>query len=111
MINIEQQVMTEYTEAVRAISLPPAFLGYDRNGFMKTKNYFVYVSKLDPSDLHTGATLWRKYKEIRLLLMNDYAPFLTKRLSGGLPPSGKSFAEILTAVRKEVYEAYEDIAQ
>ena len=101
MVNIEQQVMTEDTEAVKAIFLPPAFLGYDRNGFMRTKNYFVDVAKLDPNDLHTGATLWRKYKEIRLILMNDFAPLLTKRLPGGLPPSGKSFAEILTAVRNQ----------
>ena len=43
--------------------------------------------------------------------MNDFTPLLTKRLPGGLPPSGKSFAEILSVVRKEVYEAYEDIAQ
>ena len=111
MINIEQQILAEYTEAVKAIFLPPAFLGYDRNGFMRTKNYFVDIGKLDPSDLHTGATLWRKYKEIRLILMNDFAPLLMKRLPGGLPPSGKSFAEVLIAVRKEVYEAYEDIAQ
>ena len=111
MINIEQQILAEYTEAVKAISLPPAFLGYDRNGFMRTKNYFVDIGKLDPSDLHTGATLWRKYKEIRLILMNDFAPLLLKRLPGGLPQSGKSFTEVLIAVRKEVYEAYKDIAQ
>ena len=43
--------------------------------------------------------------------MNDFAPLLSKRLPGGYPPSGKSFAEVLTGVRKEVYEAYEDIAQ
>ena len=49
MINIEQQILAEYTEAVKAIFLPPAFLGYDRNGFMRTKNYFIDVSKLDPS--------------------------------------------------------------
>ena len=61
MINIEQQIIAEYTEAVKPIFLPPAFLGYDRNGFMRTKNYFVDIAKLDPSDLHTGATLWRKY--------------------------------------------------
>ena len=78
---------------------------------MRTKNYFVDVAKLDPTDLQTGVTLWRKYKEIRLILMNDFAPLLMKRLPGGLPPSGKSFAEVLTTVRKEVYEAYEDIAQ
>ena len=57
MINIEQQILVEYTETVKAIFLPPAFLGYDRNGFMRTKTDFVDVAKLDPSDLHTGVTV------------------------------------------------------
>ena len=75
---------------------------------MRTKNFYIEVSRLDPTDLHTGSTLWRKYKEIRLILMNDFAPFLSKRLPGGQPPSGKSMAEIHVAVRKDLYEKYED---
>ena len=43
--------------------------------------------------------------------MNDFVPLLMKRLPGGLPPSGRSFPEVLIAMRKEVYEVYEDIAQ
>ena len=78
---------------------------------MRTKNYFIDVARLDAKDLHTGATLWRKYKEIRLILMNDFAPILSSELPGGMPPSGKSFAEIFLAVWKEVYEKYEDISE
>ena len=43
--------------------------------------------------------------------MNDFAPLLSKKLPGGNPPSGKTFAEILTAVRREIYEIYEDISE
>ena len=78
---------------------------------MRTKNYFMDVARLDANDLHTGATLGREYKEIRLILMNDFAPILSSKLPGGMPPSGKSFAEVLLAVRKEVYEKCEDISE
>ena len=40
--------------------------------------------------------------------MNDFAPILSSKLPGGMSPSGKSFAEALLAVRKEVYEKYEE---
>ena len=69
------------------------------------------MARLELNDLHTGATLWRKYKEIRLILMNDFAPTLSARLPGGMPPSGKSFAEVLVAVRREIYEKYKDISE
>ena len=38
MVNIEQQILAEFTEAVKDVFLPPIFLGIDRNGFMRTKN-------------------------------------------------------------------------
>ena len=104
MTNIEQQILAEFF-------LPPMFLGFDRNGFMRTKNYFIDVARLDSNDLHTGATLWRKYKEIRFILMSDFAPILSSKLPRGMPPSEKTFAEIILAVRKEVYEKYEDISE
>ena len=47
--------------------------------------------------------------EIRLILMNDFAPLLYKRLPGSISPSGKSFADALVAVRKEVFETHGDI--
>ena len=99
---VNKQILAEFTEAVKAVFLPPIFLGFDRNGFMRTKNYFV-----DSNDLHTGATLSRKYKEIRLILMNDFRPILSARLPGGMPPSGKNFAEVLVAVRREIYKISE----
>ena len=32
IVNIEQQILAEFTEAVKAVFLPPIFLGFDRNG-------------------------------------------------------------------------------
>ena len=57
IVNIEQQILAEFSEAVKAVFLPPIFLGFERNGFMRTKNYFIDVAQSDANDLHTGATL------------------------------------------------------
>ena len=46
IVNIEQQILAEFSEAVKAVFLPPIFLGFDRNGFMRTKNYFFDVARL-----------------------------------------------------------------
>ena len=105
---IETQIYGEFSEAVKAVTLPSSFAGFDRDCFMRTKNFYLEITRLDASDLHTGSTLWRKYKEIRLILMNDFAPLLSRRMPGGQPPSGKSFSEILVAVRKDIYDMYED---
>ena len=67
------------------------------------------VARLNSNDFDNGGTLWRKYKEIRLVLMNDFAPLLQKRLPGSIPLSKKRFADVLFAVRKEVFEIHEDI--
>ena len=80
--------------------------------FIKTYGSNREVAKdfqmsIESLDLHTGGSLWRKFKEIKLVLMNDFAPVLSKKLPGGQLPSGKSMAEILIAVRKEIFENYE----
>ena len=36
MVNIEKQIIAEFTEAVEAIFLPLSFLGLDRDGFVRT---------------------------------------------------------------------------
>lgn len=52
--NIEQHILDEFTEAVKAVILPPIFICFDRNGFLRTKNFYIEVSRLDPADLHWG---------------------------------------------------------
>ena len=103
--------MTEFTEAIQTCNLPEMFNGFDRRAFLRTKKFQINDDQLKPDDLHTGPTVWRKFKEIRLVLMNDFAPLLAKKLPGGQLPSGKSFAEILLVVRKELYHLAEEKAK
>jgi hypothetical protein len=101
---IEKDMMNEFRQAVNTFILPPSFNGFDRLCLLRSKNFLVTVDKLKATDLHTGSSLWRKFKELRLFLMNELSPMLAKRLPGGQPPSGKTMAEILVAVRKEAWD-------
>ena len=109
--SIEDYLLTQFTEAVKAYTLPPTFAGFDQNAFLRTKNFNVSVEKLEATDLHTGASLWRKYKEIRLVITHELGALLAKKLPGGQPPSGKSMAEILLSVRKEWFETCEKVRE
>lgn len=107
MNSIEDYLLTQFNEAVKAFILPPGFAGFDRNAFLRTKNFNTPVEKLEATDLHTGSSLWRKYKEIRLIITHELGALLAKKLPGGQPPSGKSMAEILLSVRKDYFESCE----
>lgn len=59
-----------------------------------------------------------KEKNISLLeysifeeLMIDFAPVISKKLPSGQLPSGKSMSEVLTAVRKEIFDNYHEAAE
>ena len=65
----------------------------------------------DSNDLHTGATLWRKFKEIRLMVMNEFSPIIASKMPGGILPSGKSFGEILLIMRRQLHDRIEDMAE
>lgn len=108
---MEKKIMSVFAEAVKNYTLPASFAGFDRNALLRTKNFLVTSEKLDADDLHTGGSLWRKYREIRLILLNDFGAILVKNLIDGLPPPGKSFSDILLEVRNQLHEANEDIAE
>lgn len=109
--SIENKIMSVYTDVVENYVLPASFARFDRNAFLRTKNFLVSAEKLDADDLHTGGSLWRKYREIRLILLNDFGSVLAKKLPGGQPPAGKTFADVLLEVRNYLHEANEDIAE
>jgi hypothetical protein len=108
---IEKGIMEEFTAAVEGFILPSSFNGFDRDAFYRTKNFGTVVDKVESGDLHTGASLWRKFKEIRLILLNEFSPLLAKKMPGGLLPSGKTYSEVLTACRRAIFEASEDLAE
>ena len=57
--------------------------------------------------MHTGSSIWRKYNEIRRYVINDISFAYSRKMPGGQPPSGKSYEEILTQVRKELFDQSE----
>lgn len=66
---IEKGIMEEFIAAVESAVIPSSFIGFSRDAFFRTKNFGIVVDKIDSADLHTGASLWRKLKEIRLILL------------------------------------------
>ena len=52
----------QFNEAVKAFTMPPTFARFDRNVFLRRKNFNTPVEKLEATDLHTGSSLWRKYR-------------------------------------------------
>ena len=108
---LESHVMAEFTEAIQTCNLPPMFNGFDRKAFLRAKSFQHNDDQMKADDLHTGSSVCRKFMEIRLVLMNHFAPLLAKKMPGGQLPSGKSFAEVLLSVRKELYGLAEEMAK
>ena len=96
--------MVEYNLAVANAKLPCAFSkDFDRSCLHRTKNHLIDKAKVSSTDMHTGASVWRKYNEIRRFVINEISYVYSRMLPRGMPPSGKSYDEILLAVRKELF--------
>ena len=103
---LQTLVLQEFFESIVQI-----FDGFDKKSFLRTKKFHHTEAQVKSDDMHTGPSLWRKFKEIRLVIMNDFTPLLAKRMPGGMIPSGKSFAELLLATRQELYGIAEEKAK
>ena len=42
-----------------------------------------------------GEFLWRKFKDVKAIIVNDFSALYASNLTGGQPPSGISYQEIL----------------
>jgi hypothetical protein len=60
--------------------------------------------------MHTGESIWRKFKDIRRYIANQMNSAFSLRLPGGQLPSGKSMEETLQLVRKDLWDQNEQIA-
>ena len=90
--------------SVANVKLPKHFKDFDRTCLKRTKNHLIDKAKVQASDMHTGASVWRKYNEIRRVVINEISYVYSRNLPGGQPPSGKSYDEILLQVRKELFD-------
>jgi hypothetical protein len=97
--------LLEFTTAVKNYRLNSIMSEIDKSIFMRTKNFLNATCK--PTDMHTGESIWRKFKDIRRYIANDINPAYNQRLPGGQLPSGKSMEEILKLVRKDLWDQNE----
>ena len=91
---LQNDVMVEFNLSVTNVKLPKHFKDFDRTCLKRTKNHLIDKAKVQASDMHTGASVWRKYNEIRHVVINEISYVYSRNLPGGQPPSGKSYDEI-----------------
>ena len=102
---IETVIFEEFKLACANSYLSPALQGIDRAILLRSKNFIVKVCK--PDDYHDGESIWRKFGEIKRIIVNDFTELYMKNLPGGQLPSGKSKIEIIEKTRKDVFSRAE----
>jgi hypothetical protein len=94
--------------------------GLDKNLLKRTKDYKTLSTSLfsspdadagdgGPSE-HDGASLWRKFKDIKKVVLNYLTPKWSKILKNGIYPSGMNKDDVLLAIRKEYFNEIESQA-
>ena len=78
---IEREIVQEFKLACAASCLSPALEGIDRAVLLRSKNFVVKVCK--PDDYHDGESIWRKFGEIKRVIVNDFTELYMKYLPGG----------------------------
>jgi hypothetical protein len=108
--NLHKNIYIEFKEAINAFQLPENLKGLDKNILFRSRNFPSKPDVIKPDDLRTGMSLWRKWGEIKRVVVNEFSPLLAGLMKNGDLPSGKSMAELLKNVRKMLFEASEERA-
>ena len=118
--DLKRDMLREFELGVQNFTMPTELKGYTREVLLRSKNFVARTCKHD--DLHTGTncknnfessasnhnddscecvgdTLWRKFKEIKAVIINEFSAIYSRNLPGGQPPSGISYEEILDKTR------------
>ena len=69
-------------------------IGIDRSLLLKSRGFSSPVTK--GGDLHTGVSLWRKYREIKSFIINDISDILAWNMH---PPSGLPLDDMFLRTR------------
>ena len=122
---LKRDMLQEFKDAVAKFSISDDLKGYPTDILMRSKNFIARICKTE--DLHTGTryeisfyfvasnrntlfrlclgdTLWRKFKDIKAVIINDLSAVYATNLPGGQPPSGISYQEILDKTRQVIHE-------
>lgn len=97
---IYEQMSAQFKCAVDAVKLPK---GMAKNTFYRTTRHLD--DHVDDKDLHTGATLWRKFSTIKRYVNNIITPIYVKFLGpDGKPPSGHTKEMVLMKTKEAIYD-------
>ena len=71
--------------------------GLDKNVMLRTKGFNSFTAK--PGDLHSGCSLWRKYGDIKRVILNELSNDFESLKVNGQPRSGQTIEDLLEEVR------------
>ena len=71
--------------------------GLDKNVMLRTKGCNSLTAK--PGDLHSGCSLWRKYGDIKRVILNELSNDFESLKVNGQPRSGQTIEDLLEEVR------------
>ena len=87
--SIENHILQEMTEGVEAFKDQNNVLnGLNTNVMLRTKGFNTLSAK--PGDLHSGCSLWRKYGEIKRVILNELSSDFESLKVNGQPRSGQT---------------------
>ena len=104
--DLELEILTQYKKKVIAFKPPPNLIGLTAEQLMRTKN-ILSSSQSTESDTHDGESLWRKWGDIRRIVVSQITEEYLKQLAR----SGFSPEETLKNTRKALFESQEDRLQ
>ena len=102
---LHSDAMLEFTTAVDNYRLNISTSDQDKKELFRTKNFLQ--SSCKPCDLHTGESIWRKFKDIKRYMANGMGPSSLRRIPGGQIPPEKSMQEMLSLVCEDLWELSE----
>ena len=86
---LKNDIFLEFTQALSKCTIPGNLQGMNSALLLMSNN--LLLQSCEPKDLHTGDTLWRKYAEIKRVVVNDFTDLYNSFIPGGRPPSGLSY--------------------
>lgn len=106
-IDIYKAMMKQFIEHAALVRLSA---GTPKNIFFRTSRHLD--QEVSNKDLHTGVSLWRKFKAIRKYINNNITSIFVKNLGpDGKPPSGHTMENILLKTRRQLYESEQELSR
>ena len=102
---LESDIFLEFTQAVSKCTIPGNLQGMNSALLLRSNNFLI--RSCEPKDLHTGDSLWRKYAEIKRVVVNDFTDLYNSFIPCGQPPSGLSLEDVVYNTRVAVWKRYD----